>query len=176
MRPRALIDADFLVNDLKAQRIVVVLCGERLWPGIAARKWSKRCEDLGRPPVEVIGIQEAADTYAAVLPRIKAANPDAVFLAGYETEGYVLLPELREAGIQATFVASDGCFLYDFIDGSGRRRGRLCQRHYPRPQGRGQHEPGGSLPARSRRAIPGTYSIAGYSAMTVLAEGVKQGQ
>jgi branched-chain amino acid transport system substrate-binding protein len=106
-----------------------------------------------------------------VLPRIAAANPDAVFLAGYETEGYVLLPEMREAGILATFMASDGCFLYDFVDGSGKwAEGAYVSGITPDPRAV-TDQAWWKEYQRLENRNPGTYSIAGYSAMTVLAEG-----
>jgi branched-chain amino acid transport system substrate-binding protein len=110
----------------------------------------------------------------AAVRQIQSAQPDAVFLAGYETEGYVLLPELREAGVTVPFMASDGCFLYEFIDGAGPaaegayvsgitpdHRLSTDQKWWKEYQG---------IEARN----PGTYSIAGYSAMEVIAEGIKK--
>jgi len=166
-------DAAFLANQLKAQRIVVVYAENEYGVGLK-EEMVKALKSLGRPPVEVIGIQEAADTHAPVIPRIKAANPDAIFLAGYETEGYVLLPELREAGIQATFMASDGCFLYEFIDGSGRwAEGVYVSAITPDPKVVANKEWWNAYQKLESRN-PGTYSVAGYSAMAVLAEGAKR--
>lgn len=166
-------DAAFLVNQLKAQRIVVVYAENEYGVGLK-EQIVKALEALGRPPEEVIGIQEAADTHASVIPRIKAANPDAIFLAGYETEGYVLLPELREAGVQATFMASDGCFLYEFIDGAGRwAEGVYVSAITPDPKVVANREWWNAY-QRLETRNPGTYSVAGYSAMAVLAEGAKR--
>jgi branched-chain amino acid transport system substrate-binding protein len=165
--------ANFMVNDLKAQRIVVVYAENDY--GIGLRdELVEALKGLGRVPVEVIGIEEAADTHAPVLPRIQAANADTIFLAGYETEGYILLPELREAGIQAQFMASDGCFLYEFIDGSGRwAEGVYVSAITPDSKlvaDKDWWRAYQSVEARN----PGTYSVAGYSAMTVLIEGAKR--
>ena len=166
-------DAAFLVNQLKAQRIVVVYAENEYGVGLK-EQMVKALESLGRPPVEVIGIKEAADTHAPVIPRIKAANPDAIFMAGYETEGYVLLPELREAGIQATFMAGDGCFLYEFIDGSGQwAEGVYVSAITPDPKVVANKDWWNAYQKLESRN-PGTYSIAGYSAMAVLAEGAKR--
>lgn len=166
-------DAAFLVNDLKAQRIVVVYAENEYGQGLKDQI-VKALQSLGRPPVEVIGIQEAANTQAAAVAKIKAANPDAVFLAGYETEGNVLLPELREAGVQATFMASDGCFLYEFIDGAGRwSEGVYVSGITPDPKvvaDKAWWNAYQKIEARN----PGTYSVAGYSAMMVIAEGIKR--
>lgn len=166
-------DAEFLVNELGAQRIVVVYAENEY--GVALKdEMIAALTSLGRPPVEVVGIEEAADTHGPAIPQIKAANPDAVFLAGYETEGYVLLPELREADVEATFMASDGCFLYEFIDGSGRwAEGIYVSGITPDPRVVADEDwwrAYRDLEARN----PGTYSIAGYSAMAVMAAGVKR--
>lgn len=166
-------DAAFLVNDLKAQRIAVVYAENEYGQGLKDQM-VRALQSLGRPPVEVIGIQEAVNTHAAAVARIKAANPDAIFLAGYETEGNVLLPELREAGVQATFMASDGCFLYEFIDGAGRwSEGVYVSGITPDPKvvaDKAWWSAYQKIEARN----PGTYSVAGYSAMMVIAEGVKR--
>ena len=165
--------AQFMANELKAQRIVLVYAENEYGQGLRAQV-EQALRDLGRPPVEVIGIPEAADTYASFLPRIQAANPDAVFLAGYETEGYVLLPELREAKINATFVASDGCFLYDFIDGSGgAAEGAYVSGITPDPKVVAKSD-WWSAYRKVESRNPGTYSIAGYSAMTILAEATRK--
>lgn len=165
--------ARFMVNDLKAQRIVLVYAENEYGQGLRAQV-DQALRGLGRPPVEVIGIPEAADTYASFLPRIQAANPDAVFVAGYETEGYVLLPELREAGITSNFVASDGCFLYEFIDGSGAAaEGAYVSGITPDPKVVAKSEWWEAYRKVESRN-PGTYSIAGYSAMTILAEATRK--
>jgi len=165
--------ANFMVNNLQGQRIVVVHADNEYGQGLRGQV-DQALRDLGRPPVEVIAIPEAADTYASYLPRIRAANPDVIFLAGYETEGYVLLPELREAGIGATFMASDGCFLYEFIDGSGAAaEGAYVSGITPDPKVVAKAEWWEAYRKVESRN-PGTYSIAGYSAMTVLAEATRK--
>jgi branched-chain amino acid transport system substrate-binding protein len=165
--------ANFMVNDLQGQRILLVHADNEYGQGLRAQV-DQALRGLGRPPVEIIAIPEAGDTYASFLPRIQAANPDVVFLAGYETEGYVLLPELREAGINATFVASDGCFLYEFIDGSGAAaEGAYVSGITPDPKVVAKTEWWDAYRKVESRN-PGTYSIAGYSAMTVLAEATRK--
>jgi|YNPNPStandDraft_1061719.scaffolds.fasta_scaffold04297_1 branched-chain amino acid transport system substrate-binding protein len=166
-------DAAFLVNDLGARRIVLVYAENEYGRGLK-EEMVKALEALGRPAVAVIGIPEAADTQAAAVAQIKSLNPDAIFLAGYETEGYILLPELREAGVQATFMASDGCFLYEFIDGSGpAAEGAYVSGVTPDPKVMADKTWWAAY-QRLEARNPGTYSIAGYSALTVMAEGVKQ--
>jgi len=164
-------DAEFLVNELGAQRIVLVYAQNEYGEGLKVQM-EAALANLGRPPVEVVAIEEAADTHAAIIPTIIAANPDAIFLAGYETEGYILLPELREAGIEATFMAGDGCFLYEFIDGCGQwAEGAYVSGITPDPKVVTDEKWWRAYQQIEARN-PGTYSIAGHSAMTVMARGV----
>jgi len=166
-------DAKFMVNDLQAQRIAVVYAQNDY--GQALRdEMVKALEELGQPAVAVIGIPEGADTQQAAVNQLKQANPDMVFLAGYETEGYILLPELRQAGVTAAFMASDGCFLYEFIDGSGKAaEGAFVSGFAPDPRMVTDSVWWNAYQQVEARN-PGTYSLAGYSAMTVLIEGARK--
>ncbi len=167
------VDARFLVEELGAKRIAVVHADNEYGRGLRDQMVNA-LRKLGAEPAVVIEITEGAPTQAAAVAQIRSVQPDAVFLAGYETEGYILLPELREAGVTAPFMASDGCFLYEFIDGAG-------------PAAEGAYvsgiTPDSKLAADSNwwreyqeleARNPGTYSVAGYSAMQVIAEGIKK--
>ena len=71
-------------------------------------------------------------------------------------------------------MAGDGCFLYEFVDGSGPWAEGVYVSGIT-PDSRGVTDQAWlsayqELEARN----PGTYSVAGYSAMLVLAEGVKK--
>ena len=166
-------DAEFLVQDLGLKRIAVVYADNGYGRGLR-KQMHQALQALGVEPAAEIEIREAAPTQEEAVSRLLALNPEAVFLAGYETEGYVLLPELREAGYQGVFVAADGCFLYEFIDGSG-------------PAAEGAYvsgvTPDSAAVADARwwkayqdveKRNPGTYSVAGYVAMQVLAKGVER--
>jgi branched-chain amino acid transport system substrate-binding protein len=166
-------DANYLVNVLGAKRVAVIYAqndyGAALKEQVVAA-----LDNLGAPAVAVVGIEEAAPTYKQIMPSLLEATPDAVFLAGYETEGYVVVPELREAGYAGTIMCSDGCLPYDFIDVSG-------------PAAEGVYV---SAIAADSKAVadqawtqayrkletrnPGTHSAVGYSALMVMAEGVKK--
>ena len=165
--------ARFLVQKLGAKRIAVVYAKNEYGQGLRTQVVNA-LKQLGVEPAATIEIAEAAPTQAKAVQQIQSLQPDAVFLAGYETEGYILLPELREAGVTVPFMASDGCFLYEFIDGSGpAAEGAYVSGFAPDPKTaidakwRAEYQ---KLEARN----PGTYSTAGYSAMAVIAEGVKK--
>lgn len=170
---QAPVDARFLVQKLGAKRIVIAHANNEYGRGLR-KEMLAALKDLSVEPAAVIEIPEGAVTQAQAVEQIKAIQPDAIFLAGYETEGYVLLPELREAGITTPFMASDGCFLYEFIDGSGvAAEGAYVSGITPDPKVVADSQWWSEYQKLETRN-PGTYSIAGYSAMAVIAEGVKK--
>jgi branched-chain amino acid transport system substrate-binding protein len=170
---QAPVDAGFLVKKLGAKRLVVVHANNEYGRGLRDQMLLA-LKALSLEPVAVIEIPEAATTQSKAVGQIKEAQPDAIFLAGYETEGYILLPELREAGVTVPFMASDGCFLYEFIDGSGQAaEGAYVSGITPDPKVVADKKWWSDYQAIETRN-PGTYSVAGYSAMDVIAAGVRQ--
>jgi branched-chain amino acid transport system substrate-binding protein len=114
-------------------------------------------------------------TFASEIPQIVAAAPDAIFYGGYEVEAPYLRLELVEAGLQEVpFLASDGAFLAATIDEAGTAaEGIYVSAFGPRPAAAVDDAWIKAYQAVEYRN-PDTYSINGYSAMQVLAEGVRQ--
>jgi len=167
------VDAEFLVRQLGARRIAVVHADNEYARGLRDEV-VKSLRALGQEPALVVEIKEAADTQMPAVQKVKAANPDAVFLAGYETEGYVFVPELREAGVEVPVLVSDGCFLAAYIDESrGLAEGTYVSAFTP------SHKVVTDAAwVKAYQEVeyrnPDTYSIAGYAAMQVLEAGVQK--
>ena len=170
---QAPVDVGFLVNKLGARRIAVVHANNECGRGLRDQMVIA-LKALGLEPTVIIEIPEAAPTQAKAVQQIQATQPDAVFLAGYETEGYILLPELREAGVTVPFMASDGCFLYEFVDGCGKAaEGAYVSGITPDPKLVADKKWWSDYQKLETRN-PGTYSVAGYSAMDVIAAGIRK--
>jgi branched-chain amino acid transport system substrate-binding protein len=165
--------AKFIVDQLKGTRIVVVHADNEYGNGLRDQI-ANAFKSLGVTPAAIVKIPEAQNTYAKFIPSIKAANPDVVFLAGYETEGMVLVPEMRDAGIAAKFICSDGCFNSTYVDeAEPASEGTYVGAITPDPKIAGDKQWWQAYQKVEARN-PDTYSIPGYSAMAVLAEGVKK--
>jgi len=166
-------DAHYLVEQLGAKRIAIVFADNEYGRGLG-KQVGDTLRQMGYPPVAETEIHEGASTQKEAVAAIQKVNPDAVFLAGYETEGYVLLPELRAAGVKVPFLCGDGCFVYAFIDESGlAAEGAYVSAITPDTRvvaNSAWWKAYQKVEARD----PGTYSAAGYSAMHVLAEGIKK--
>jgi branched-chain amino acid transport system substrate-binding protein len=97
-----------------------------------------------------------------------------VFYGGYEVEAPYLRLEMVEAGLDIPFLASDGAFLAATIDEAGSAaEGMYVSAFGPRPQAAVDETWIKEYQAVEYRN-PDTYSINGYSAMEVLAEGVEE--
>jgi branched-chain amino acid transport system substrate-binding protein len=119
-----------------------------------------------------VGVEQS--TFPDEIPQIVAAQPDALFYGGYEVEAPYLRLELVEAGFDAPFLASDGAFLAATIDEAGSAaEGMYVSAFGPRP-GAAVDETWIKAYQAVEHRNPDTYSINGYSAMEVLAEGVKE--
>jgi branched-chain amino acid transport system substrate-binding protein len=165
--------AKFIVEQLKGQRIVVVHADNEYGNGLRDQI-TTALKSAGQTPVAVVKIPEAQPTYAKYIPTIKDAQPDVVFLAGYETEGYVLLPELRDAGVTAKFICSDGCFNSTFVDEAApASEGSYVSAITPDPKVVADKKWWQDYQQVESRN-PDTYSIPGYSAMAVLAAAVQK--
>ncbi len=165
--------ARFIVEQLKATRIVVVHADNEYGNGLRDQI-TNAFKSLGVTPAAIVKIPEAQTTYAKFIPTIKDAQPDVVFLAGYETEGMVLLPELRDAGITAKFICSDGCFNSTYVDEAApASEGTYVGAITPDPKVAADKQWWQDYQKVEARN-PDTYSVPGYAAMTVLAEGVKK--
>ncbi|MBN1936217.1 MAG: branched-chain amino acid ABC transporter substrate-binding protein, partial [Anaerolineae bacterium] len=167
------VDARFLIEKLGAKRVAVIHNDTEYGIGLAA-SISQALQNLGAQVVLTLQVGEGQDDYSKELPQIQSANPDAIFYAGYEIEAPYLRYALVQAGLTVPFLASDGAFLAATIDeAEGTAEGMYVSGFAPSPETavdaawiRGYQE----VEYRN----PDTYSINGYSALQVLAEGVKK--
>ncbi|MBX3009953.1 MAG: branched-chain amino acid ABC transporter substrate-binding protein [Caldilineaceae bacterium] len=170
---QAAVDAEFLVNQLKAQRVAVIHNDTEYGKGLAA-SLIQELAARGAEAVVTRQVQEGQARYGDEVSAVQNANADAIFYAGYEIEAPYLRAELVEAGVTLPMLASDGAFLAATIDESnGTAEGMYVSAFAPSPQ---------SVAAQSwieaYQAVeyrnPDTYSVNGYVAMQVLADGVRK--
>ncbi len=171
---QAKVGADYLVNKLGAKKIAVLYNDDaygidlgKLVAGELAR--------LGAQVPLSVQVKVEQNRFPNEVAKIKAAGVDAIYYAGYEVECPYLRADLRDAGLdKLTFEASDGCFLAAAIDNSdGAAEGMYVTSFAPSPKSSVDQAWVQAYQAVEYRN-PDTYSINGYSAMQVLAEGAKK--
>lgn len=170
---QARVDAQFLVEQVGARRVAVIFNDDPYGQGLG-QLMASELQTLGAEVVISLQVAVEQSTFADEIPQIVAANPDAVFYGGYEVEAPYLRLELVEAGLSVPFLATDGAFLAATIDEAGTAaEGMYVSAFGPQPQAAVD-----STWIKEYQAVeyrnPDTYSINGFAALQVLAEGARQ--
>jgi branched-chain amino acid transport system substrate-binding protein len=170
---QARVDAEFLVNTLGAQRVAVVYNDDPYGQGLGTLMADNLRRLGAQVPLELqVAVEQSS--FTEEVKRIAEANPDAIFYGGYEVEAPYLRAALIEAGITVPFLASDGAFLSATIDeAGGAAEGIYVSAFAPSPEAVVDQQWIKEYQEVDYRN-PDTYSINGYSAMHVLAEGIKK--
>jgi len=170
---QAAVDARFLTEYLKATRVAVVFNNTEYGQGLAA-SLIKELEARGAQAVTRIEVEEGQGQYGTEVQQIQAATADAIFYAGYEIEAPFLRYELVKAGVAVPMLGSDGVFLAASIDDSdGTAEGMYVSAFAPSPRYVADAQWFEAYQVVEYRN-PDTYSVNGYVAMQVLAEGVRK--
>ena len=166
--------ADYLTSKLGAKKVAVLYNDDSY--GIDLGKLvAAELTKLGAQVPVSLQVKVEQNRFPSEVAKIKAAGVDAIYYAGYEVECPYLRADLRDAGLdKLTFMASDGCFLAATIDNSdGAAEGMYVTGFAPSPKTAVDQAWVQGYQAVEYRN-PDTYSVNGYSAMEVLAEGVKK--
>lgn len=171
---QAKVDAEFLVNTLGVRRVAVVYNDDPYGIGLG-KLIAENLQALGAEVPVSLQVAVEQSTFEKEIPQIRDAAPDAVFYAGYEIEAPYLRLSLVENGLgDLPFLASDGAFLSATIDEAGAAaEGIYVSAFGPSPAQAVDKNWIQEYQAVEYRN-PDTYSINGYSALEVLAEGVKK--
>jgi len=169
---QARVDAQFLMEQMQARNVAVVHNDTDYGKGLAA-SLADALGQLGGVEALRVEVAEGESDYAPVLAQLQGSAVDALFYAGYEIEAPYLAAALVEAGVNLPILASDGAFLAATIDeANGAAEGMYVSAFAPSPENAADAQWIEAYQAVEYRN-PDTYSVNGYVAMQVLAEGVK---
>jgi len=169
---QAAVDARFLAEHLGARRIAVVHNNTEYGKGLAVSLTTELAGHGAQVAVD-IEVEEGQGDYTAEVQQVKGAAPDAIFYAGYEIEAPYLRAQLIRAGITVPMLCSDGAFLAATIDeADGTAEGMYVSAFAPSPGAVADPAWVEAYQAVEYRN-PDTYSVNGYVAMQVLAQGVE---
>jgi branched-chain amino acid transport system substrate-binding protein len=165
--------AKFLVNQVKAKAVAVVYNDSAYGVGLGKAV----ADDLGKAGVKVVlnlKVKEGQSEYTNEVPQIKNSGADAIFYAGYEIDTPYLRDSLMTNGVTVPMVASDGAFLSTTIDEAGDSANGLYVTSFaPSPKAVASDAWKEAYQAVTNRN-PDTYSINGYTAMSVLGSAVRK--
>ncbi|MEO7016551.1 MAG: branched-chain amino acid ABC transporter substrate-binding protein [Leifsonia sp.] len=162
--------AKFLTGKLQAKKVYLVQDDSDYGIGLATTTTSA----LGSALVGTDKVTTGQKDFSAVISKILNKKPDAVYYSGYYAEGAPFDQQLVAKGYTGTFVGPDGVKDDQFIKLAGDASSNA---YFTCPC-----IPGELIPTFEKAykaatsAEPGTYSIEGYDAATVLLSGIDQGK
>ncbi|MDN4615007.1 branched-chain amino acid ABC transporter substrate-binding protein [Leifsonia sp. F6_8S_P_1B] len=162
--------AKFLTDQLKAKKVYLVQDDSDYGIGLG----TQTSKALGDALVGTDKVTTGQKDFSAVISKIINAKPDAVYYAGYYAEGAPFDQQLVSKGFKGTFVAPDGVKDDQFIKLAGDASSNAyftcpCIPGELIPDFEGAYK-------KLANAEPGTYSIEGYDATTVLLAGIDAGK
>ena len=170
---QASVAAEYLSSALGVKR-VAVLHNDDPYGIDLGRRTADELRALGVEVVLIRQVQVEQDQFDDEIGALQDAGAEGIFYAGYEVECPYFRSELRDAGLDTLpFLASDGCFLSATIDeADGAAEGMYVLGFAPEPE-----TVAGPEWIKAYQDVeyrnPETYSVNGYAALEVLAEGAK---
>jgi len=161
--------AKYLTETAGATKVFVVDNSEAYGEPLADRVE----ETLGDAMVQRDKTEVGQTDFAPTISKIESAQPDAIFYGGYIAEAAPLLKQIRDAGIDATFVGGDGLYGGDFgnaVGAAGEGAVVMCPC--------APIEEGSTFAADFEKefgAAPGAYAAEGYDAMNVFLAALDDG-
>ena len=111
--------ADYAFKELKARKMAILDDQETYGKGIAD-EFEKEFKKLGGTILSHDGIPKGSQDFHAILTKIKAENPDAVFFGGVTTTGGGLIrKQMPDVGLRVPYVGGDGIVEDEFLKVAG---------------------------------------------------------
>lgn len=163
--------AKFLTGKLGAKKVYLVQDDSDYGIGLG----TSTSAGLGSALAGTEKVTTGQKDFSAVISKIMNAKADAVFYSGYYAEGAPFDQQLVGKGFTGTFVAPDGVKDDQFIKQAGDASNNA---YFTCPCLPGELIPefATAYTDVSKGAAPGTYSIEGYDAATVLLSGIDAGK
>lgn len=163
--------AKYIAETLKGKKVTVIDDKSEYGKGIG----DIVRQELGSAVTFDDAIDTTAQDYSSTVNGVKGAGVDVIFYAGYYPEAGRLLKQLRDAGVQATFISGDGTRDPQFISVAGPSAAEGAYLSCPcapltevrnGEQFRDAYE-------KASNSEPGTYSTEGYDSANVILEAIK---
>src|SRR5439155_4196630 len=100
------------------KKIAVIYANTAYGQGLRA-EYERKAQELGVTPLSSQEIKRGDKDFAGTLQAIQPQAPEAIFYAGSLPEAIIIVNQMKELGIKATFVGGDTLFQPDFIRQTG---------------------------------------------------------
>jgi branched-chain amino acid transport system substrate-binding protein len=166
--------AAYIKNNLKATKVAVVDDKTEYGKGIA----DIVRQQLGGMVAFNDSVPQQTNDYSSTVTGAKNAGVTVLFYGGYYADGGKLLKQMRDNGLNATFVSDDGALDANLIKGAGKAAAEGAYLTCPcAPTATVQN--GAKFIADYKAAFntdPGTYSTEGFDSANVILQAIKAGK
>jgi branched-chain amino acid transport system substrate-binding protein len=161
--------ANYLKDTLKFDKICVVDDSTDYGVGLAeaVRTTLGPVADAGCN----IQVKKGDKDFSAAVTQIKGINPKAIFYSGYYSEAAPFVQQLKDGGVEGTFVSADGTKDNEFVKQAG-EASKDAILSCPCGPATGSFA---DEYKKSAGGDPGTYSTEGYDLGTILLKGIDSG-
>jgi branched-chain amino acid transport system substrate-binding protein len=162
----------YIKDTLKATKVFVIDDASDYGKGLADEVTKVAGNAAGKDTV-----QQKQTDFSATVAKVKSSGADAVFYGGYYQEAGLLVKQLREAAVKATFVAGDGVKDQGFITAAGAKAAEgaivTCPCNPPEKVSGTFFE---DYKKANNGAEPATYGAEAYDAATIFLAGIDAGK
>ena len=109
---------DYITDELGTDTVAVIHDKDTYGQGLADAARAQ-LEERGVRIVLYEGLTRGEKDFNALVTKIRALNPDAVYFGGLHSEAGPLLRQMREQGVDAWFISGDGIVSEDFVKATG---------------------------------------------------------
>ncbi|GFZ62785.1 branched chain amino acid ABC transporter substrate-binding protein [Pseudomonas amygdali pv. eriobotryae] len=115
---QGIVAGDYIVDVLKAKRIVIIHDKDTYGQGLAdATKLELNKKGVNEVLYE--GLTRGEKDFNALVTKIRSVSPDVVYFGGLHPEAGPLVRQLREQGVTAKFISGDGIFTDELVSAAG---------------------------------------------------------
>jgi len=112
------VTADFVKNHLKVGQVAIIHDRTQYGQGLA-EVFRDHGGTIGLEVISFDGIQVGDKDFKALLTKIREDKPEAIYFGGLYDEAGFLVKQMRELGMESTFISDDGSYGQDFFDVGG---------------------------------------------------------
>jgi branched-chain amino acid transport system substrate-binding protein len=164
-----------LTEWLGAKRVAIAYDPTENYPVSVSAELKESLEDSGVEVTAYEKLQPGKKSYADVVKKLAAGNPDAIYAAVYYPEGGLIAKAMDEGGVDAQCVADYGSYDAGFVETAGVAAARACPVvGVPAPD---DFAESGEEVERYREQFgeaPGTWSPYTYDSVMFLADGIEE--
>jgi branched-chain amino acid transport system substrate-binding protein len=110
--------AELLIQKLGLTKIAVIYANTAYGQGLRT-EFERRASELGVTPLSSQQIKRGDKDFSSTLQAIQPQAPQAIFYAGSLPEGIIIVQQMKEIGLKATFVGGDTLFQPEFAVQTG---------------------------------------------------------